>query len=264
MNQMKDYYFKIQELYGMSFSDINSYRYKQNNLEIAKNFEEFKDSMIGIIGFGINKSNFDNYKRSYQKLQSLLAEIMSVINLLLEIGRQMSNILCNKKMSLKIIEYLINKNSLHSKKIINKIKLNNNKSNESSIRKVESEIFSNSNKNLENSISNKKVKMELNNNKISKNNDFDKKSDKIKIFKKINYLHILKSFLCFKDKKSQFINYCDNIIRQDISVERMLEKFYNIEKLYYYLSNKDKRKIKYIKNKKCLEIDKKISEINGK
>jgi len=113
MNQMKDYYFKIQELYGMSFSDINSYRYKQNNLEIAKNFEEFKHSMIGIIGFGINKSNFDNYKRSYQKLQSLLAEIMSVINLLLEIGRQMSNILCNKKMSLKIIEYLINKNSLH-------------------------------------------------------------------------------------------------------------------------------------------------------
>ena len=106
--------------------------------------------------------------------------------------------------------------------------------------------------------------MELNNNKISKNNDFDKKSDKIKIFKKINYLHILKSFLCFKDKKSQFINYCDNIIRQDISAERMLERFYNIEKLYYYLSNKDKRKIKYIKNKKCLEIDKKISEINGK
>jgi len=53
--------------------------------------------MIGTIEFGINKSNFDNYKRSYQRLQSLLAEIISVINLLFEVGRQISNILGGKK-----------------------------------------------------------------------------------------------------------------------------------------------------------------------
>ena len=248
-------------LYGMSFSDITSYRNKQNNKDLTKNFEEIKDSMIGTIEFEINKSNFDNYKRSYQKLQSLLAEITSVINLLLEVGRQISNILGDKKMSLSIIEYLVDKNTLNTKNRKNKIMLIKNKNNESSIRKVESEIFDNTN-DLNNSTKNNEVKLNQNNNKIAKNINIDKKDGKNTTLKEINFLHILKSFLCFKDKKSQFINFCYNIIIQDISIERMLERFYNIEKINYYLSNKDKEKLKCIKNKKFLEIDKKIDEIN--
>jgi hypothetical protein len=103
-------------------------------------FEEIRDSMIGTIEFGINKSNFDNYKRNYQKLQSLLAEIMSVINLFFEVGRQISNIFGGKKMSLSIIEYLLNKDTLHLKKSSNKIVLIKNKNNESSPRKEKSEL----------------------------------------------------------------------------------------------------------------------------
>ena len=249
-------------LYGMSFSDITSYRNKQNNKDLTKNFEEIKDSMIGTIEFEINKSNFDNYKRSYQKLQSLLAEITSVINLLLEVGRQISNILGDKKMSLSIIDYLVNKNTLNTKNRKNKIILIKNKNNESSIRKVESEIFDNTN-DLNNSTKNNEVKLNQNNNKIAKNINIDKKDGKNATLKEINFLHILKSFLCFKDKKSQFINFCYNIIIQDISIERMLERFYNIEKINYFLSNEEKRKLKYIKSKKYLEIGKKIDEING-
>ena len=108
-------------LYGMSFSDMTSYINKQNNKDITNNFEELRDSMIGTIEFGINKSNFDNYKRSYQRLQSLLAEITSVINLLLEVGRQIVNFLGGKKMSLSIIDYLVNKDTLHTRKYANKI-----------------------------------------------------------------------------------------------------------------------------------------------
>jgi len=248
-------------LYGMPFSDITSYRNKQNINDLTKNFEEIRNSMIGTIEFGINKSNFDNYKRSYQKLQSLLAEITSVVNLLLEIGRQISNILGGKKMSLSIIEYLVNKDTLHIKKNTNKIILIKNKDNESSI-KVKSEIFDNSN-NLDNTTKNNKIKLCENNNKISDYNKNDKTNDKNKILKKIYFQHIIKSFLCFKDKKSQFINFCYNIISKDMSIERILERFYNIEKINYYLSNEEKRKIKRIKNKKFLEIDKKIDEING-
>ena len=248
-------------LYGMSFSDITSYRNKQNNKYLTKNFEEIKNSMIGTIEFGINKSNFDNYKRSYQKLQSLLAEITSVINLLFEVGRQISNILGGKKMSLRIIEYLVNKDTLHIKKNTNKIMLIKNKRNESSIGKVKSEIFDNSN-NLDNTTKSNKIKLSENNNKISENNNIDKKNDKNKFLKEINFYHILKSFLCFKDKKSQFINFCYNIITKDMSIERILERFYNLEKINYYLSNEEKRKLKHIKNKKFLEIDKKIDEIN--
>ena len=81
--------------------------------------------------------------------------------------------------------------------------------------------------------------------------------------KEIKFPHIIKSFLCFKDEKSQFINSCCNIITKDISIERILERFYNLEKINYYLSNEEKRKLKHIKNKKFLKIDKKIDEING-
>ena len=98
-----------------------------------------------------------------------------------------------------------------------------------------------------------------NKNKISKINTNNEKN---KILKKINFLDIIKSFLCFKDKRSQFVNVCNNIIRQDMSIERILERFYNIEKKNYYLSNEEKRKIKTIKNKKILKIDKKIDEMN--
>ena len=245
-------------LYGMPFSDITSYRNKQNKKDLTKNFEEIKDSMIGTIEFGINKSNFDNYRRNYQKLQSLLAEIMSVINLFFEVGRQISNFIGGKKMSLSILEYLVNKDALDINKSSNKIVLIKDKNNESSTRKKKSEIFDNLN-NLVNSTKNNKIKLIRNKNKISKINTNNEKN---KILKKINFLDIIKSFLCFKDKRSQFVNVCNNIIRQDMSIERILERFYNIEKKNYYLSNEEKRKIKTIKNKKILKIDKKIDEMN--
>ena len=245
-------------LYGMPFSDITSYRNKQNKKDLTKIFEEIKDSMIGTIEFGINKSNFDNYRRNYQKLQSLLAEIMSVINLFFEVGRQISNFIGGKKMSLSILEYLVNKDALDINKSSNKIVLIKDKNNESSTRKKKSEIFDNLN-NLVNSTKNNKIKLIRNKNKISKINTNNEKN---KILKKINFLDIIKSFLCFKDKRSQFVNVCNNIIRQDMSIERILERFYNIEKKNYYLSNEEKRKIKTIKNKKILKIDKKIDEMN--
>ena len=65
---------------------FNSYK---NNYDIEKHLKEDNKVNIGSFKFSLNKSNYDNYKRTYQKLQSLLAEIMSVISLLFEIGRQM-------------------------------------------------------------------------------------------------------------------------------------------------------------------------------
>jgi hypothetical protein len=49
------------------------------------------------------------------------------------------------------------------------------------------------------------------------------KNDKIKQIKinrnqidKINYYHILKSYFCFKDKKTEMINFCNDIITEDM------------------------------------------------
>ena len=244
-------------LYGISFSDITSYRNKQDINNATQRFGEIKYSIIGTIEFAINKSNFDNYKRNYQRLQSLLAEIMSVINLLFEIGRQLSNFLGDKKMSLNIIEYLINKNTLYTKKNRTKLTIIKDKSKESSIRKINSEILDKSN-NLDNSIKNKEIKLNPNNNNILKNDKINVIDEKNKILKEVNYFHIIKSFLCFKDKNSLFINFCNNIIKQDMSIERILERFYRLESAYHYFSNEEKRKLRHIKNKRILEIDKKL------
>ncbi len=52
--------------------------------------------------------------------------------------------------------------------------------------------------------------------------------------KKINYFHILKSYLCFKDEKSKNINAFHTIINENMSVEKILERFYNLENIYNY------------------------------
>jgi len=244
-------------LYGMSFSDVTSYRNKQDNDNVEQRFGDIKNPIIGTIEISINKSNFDNYKRSYQRLQSLLAEIMSVINLLFEIGRQLANFLGDRKMSLNIIEFLINKNNLYIKKNKRKLTVMKDKSKESSTRKINSKILDKPN-NLNNSIKNKEIKMSLNNNSILKNDKINVIDEKNKILKEINYFHIIKSFLCFKDKNSQFINFCNNIIKQDMSIERILERFYKLESVFHYFSIEEKRKLRHIKNKRILEIDKKL------
>ena len=94
---------------GISYSEMVSYRNSYEGYRLNTNFEETNISIIGAIVFVIDQSNFDSYKRTYQRLQSLLAEVMSVVNLLIEIARQISNILCNKNMNKDIIEYLFNK-----------------------------------------------------------------------------------------------------------------------------------------------------------
>ena len=65
-------------LNGMSFSDMSIYRNRKENNNDSND--------IGVINLGINKSYYDLYQRSYKKLQSLLAEIMSIISLIIEIS----------------------------------------------------------------------------------------------------------------------------------------------------------------------------------
>ena len=46
------------------------------------------------------------YRRSYKKIQTLIAEISSIISLLMEIGKQILSILNEKRMSIDIIRKL--------------------------------------------------------------------------------------------------------------------------------------------------------------
>ena len=92
---------------GISFSSMTSIRWEKEDYNLDFDIKNKNISNIGRILFEINRTNYDNYKRSYQKLQSLLAELMSVISILFEVGKQISNILCNKKMSKDIITYIL-------------------------------------------------------------------------------------------------------------------------------------------------------------
>ena len=89
-----------------------------------------------------------------------------------------------------------------------------------------------------------------NNININENNKIKKVIDNNKELKKINYFHILISYLCFKNKKTEIINLCDDIITEDLSVERILRRLYNLERLYPdFFLNEEKEETKIFNNK---------------
>ena len=82
-----------------------------------------------------------------------------------------------------------------------------------------------------------------------------------KIFVKIDYLQILKSFLCFKDPKSKLVNYSHKIIVEDLSVERILKRLYHLEDIARFYSNEEESKMNYMKNTRFKKINKYIYKI---
>ena len=261
---------KNKNFIGISFSDMTFTNYYKEDYDIEKNLKEKRKAIIGSIEFTLNKSNYDNYKRTYQRLQSLLAEVMSVISLLFEIGRQISAIFCEKSMSKDIIETLINKDqknllNLHSYNINKLCKTSENNNTTSIERKnAQYESVDMINNKLENSERLDKTK--LNTSKI----DIAYKNEKIKQIKinyehinNVNYFHIFKSFFCFKDKKTEMINLCNDIIKEDMCIERILERFYNLEKLSYHYTGIKKEKLKINKKKGYKRPKKIIKDIDN-
>ena len=253
---------KIKELKGVSFSDMTLYSYNSDN-----HTDVFR--RIGSIEFLFNKSNFDSYRRSYKKIQSLLAEIMSVIGLFFEIGRQISYFLCNKTMSFGIIETLFNK-SENKRTFLSQHSLNKRNKLSKDI-KIENSLIDMSGKKTKteekSSIDYLKRSNEVKQSKIKEKNDLAKNESNNKtnqINFGINYFHIIKSFLCCcQDNRTKLINLCNNIINKDLSIERILERFYILDNIYHFLSKKNKDKIKYKINLEFKEINEYIKKINN-
>jgi len=246
---------------GASFSDMTFYNTIRDDYNFKKDIESYNYSNIGRITFDINKVYYDSYKRSYPKLQSLLAEVMSVVNLLFEIGRQLSSILCTKRMSKDIIENLLNKNS---KYIMSQPNNNSHKYFKNLDKK---QITISERKKIKQESENKTINkdyLDRNNiNKLnsSKNNNLHiRKINKTNfihnVFIKIDYFQILKSFLCFKDPKSQLINYSHKIITEDLSVERILKRLYHLEDIGRLYSNEEEDKLNYMENDRFNKINK--------
>jgi len=261
------YFFKNSEIFnGISFSDITSYRVSRNSYDLNNDLNKLNYSYIGAISFNINKSYFDNYKRGYQKLQSLLAEIMSVINLIFQIGSLIIYILIDKKISKDIIISLINRNSKDDIIRHNKpIKKNNEfiKESEISSRLKTETIELKEKRNYSDYIDKHyKIHNSLRINKNSKKKNINSTTTSNKVLKELNFLIIFKSYFCFKhqNKKIELLNLCHSIITKDICIEKILERFYILENIYHLNERKDK--IDIFENKRFKDVNKFIYDIN--
>ena len=194
---------------------------------------DLTDSILNII-FKMNRSNYDLYRRTFVKFQSFLAEVMSLINLLIAICKVITEYLLYKKMHKDIIKYiLINKNNNEIKENISKGK---------KLKKI-FDFDNNNNEKFEKKVDKNEIIEEKSNSKIS----FDiPKKDKvleyenldkntIKVMKNLNFINIIKSFFCSKDKKLKLINMCNNIVTKDICIEKILKRLYVLESEYNLL-----------------------------
>ena len=240
---------------GKYFSDMSFIRKKKEGYD----FNE-----IGIITFGMNKSNYDYYQRSYKRIQALLAEIMSIISLILDVGQIIISFLSDKKISCELIRYLMSK---EKKKILTFKKNDIHKLTEShENNKVNSKEVRQSKINKSWNILNEK-EIGKNTNSIlfiGNEKNFNYNIIRDKEFTSINYFHIIKSYFCFNDKKTKLINYCHQIISDDICIENILQRFYINETINNYLLNKKGKKIDYIKCEKFQLIEKYLGNINIK
>ena len=236
--------------------------YYQNNVEKDVN------NLIGTITYKQSERNYSHYKRSYQKVQSLLADIMSIINILIGVSKLISSILLQKKMSKDIIKSLINEsnnnieNKNHSlietnykeKKIFKDIRERAVNSERNNINK---ELFEKSNiKDKSNNILNNKLLFEK---KETKRNV--RKKQKENILNNINFLDVIKSYFCSKTKKLKLINICHDLVMKELCLDRFLYRLYELEKLFSLLSKEEHFQLKLKKDKKLNDITHYISKI---
>ena len=224
-------------------------------------------SSIFTIDFKINSANYDFYRRSFIKFQSFLADVMSLINLLITISKIVSEFLLYKKMHKDIIRNILTMNEkenyIKRRNIISKNhKLDNIYDSDKVTKKEKYEKKIIENKILEDE--NSKNAIQLKNDVfVIENEIFDKKI--INVMKNLNIINIMKSFFCYKERKLKLINLCNDIVYKDLCVERILKRLYTLENNYNLLLGEDKN-IFYIDddfwqiNKLITKIDNEINK----
>ena len=77
---------------------------------------EFFDNPLSI-EFRINGASYDYYQRTFNKFQAFLADVTSLINLLITICKAISKFLLYKKMNKDIIRYILTSNETKNNNI---------------------------------------------------------------------------------------------------------------------------------------------------
>ena len=229
-------------LNGMSFLNMDYFKKKQEDNYLNKN-----STKIGSIKLEFNKSNYDYYRRTYKRVQALIAEMVSVVGLLFDIGGLILEFLNNKKMSVDVIYKLI--------KVNNQNRLNKMYNNLETDRvKLNPEKINNSFRLTE------KNNMHM---KTSEGKDEEHEKKNERILRKINVFNIIKSFFS-NDNKDRLISLCHNIIIKDMCVETILEKFYILSRIYNSILDVEKNNLGLIKEPRFREINTLVNAIHDK
>ena len=120
-------YIKYESDNGIFFNDkttLNGIGVYSSN---SNNRNDLYDHMLYII-FRMNSANYDLYRRTFIKFQSFLADVMSLINLLIVISKVVTEFLLYKKMHKDIIKYIMTNNNIKENKIGKEIFPNKSKS----------------------------------------------------------------------------------------------------------------------------------------
>jgi len=196
----------------ISFSDMF---YNTFNSFISRNF-------LVDVQFNMNKISYDYYRRAYSKIQSLLADIANIINLLILFGKILSSFLLDKQMSRDIFQTIITNEKIQDSNLsltLDKIKFNKN---------PEIKIGSSSRRDARTNFELNSLFDNINSdNKVKQNNI--NKSTKIKILNNLKFFDFFKSHFCFKNIKYKLIDSCHDLFKEEICIDNILKRLYNLE-----------------------------------
>ena len=252
---------------GIGFSGSNPFDRAENGV---KKFN---------VNFRMNFANYDYYKRVYIKFQSFLADVTSLINLLIAISKIVSELLLSKKMNKDIFRNIIETNEKKEKYIKEKVLFSLEKKINQILEADKESSLGNEDKShkriADNEIINSKsIIAPSNNDSNIENKSINIKTDNV--MKNLKSLNIIKSLFCFKDKKTKLIDLCDRAINKYLCIERILKRLYTLENFCNTFVEIDKYKlgdeeeISQIKNliiginKECYEKEVKKEDINSR
>ena len=248
-------YIKYESDTGIFFKNSNNINaIGFSGFSYTNNFNFQNSGISAIIDFGLNKSNYDYYKRTYKKFQSVLADVTSSINLIITILKLLTYFLLNKKMNKDIIRKIMALDGFKEDK--RKISFSKKSGLSKKLKDIDKDKTILEEKEKQNSI---EILKESNNIKL---NDKKLKERNIKVLKNIKFFDIIKSFFCFKDAKTKLIDLCNRIINEDICIDRILNRLYNLEKNYSLIKNQEYDKYKFKRKEEIRKINDYIFQIN--
>ena len=218
--------------------------YSQMNIMETNYIDIMDKNEIGRIFISLSEINFDSYKRVYPRIQSLIAEITSVVNLLIIIGEILAKILLEKKMNKDIFKFIREKN--YPKRIIEIPSENNEIIQKNKNLRATNEIEKN------NKFSQNSVDIISNKNTTTDNNDSVDKNSNLNVINSLNYFDIIKSFFCCKNEKAKLINYYHDYISKELCLENILQKLNQLQNIFDLMNfddnpNDEDKKIEGIK-----------------